>query len=185
MSVNLKRCHEKWNTEKVAQRMKLENCTLLDEYTSYTQRLRYVYDLNGQEYTVRWSDWLKKIRSSRPHLSGGNRTIKSIKRFQKYLQQKGIKYVTEKKFDDFTFDFYLEELGIIIEFIPSRDGFLALRNENQTERIIQKTDYCITNGLKLLRIDAFSTTDGYDKALSTISNAGVYVLLHDKLFQGV
>ena len=64
----------RWNTELVAAAMLNENCILLDDYKRGDIRIRYEYD--GNEYTVRWGDWMNKKRPSRPHLSGGNRNTK-------------------------------------------------------------------------------------------------------------
>ena len=64
----------RWNTELVAEEMLKEDCILLDEYKRGDIRIRYEYD--GNEYTVRWGDWMNKKRPSRPHLKGGNRNTK-------------------------------------------------------------------------------------------------------------
>lgn len=66
----------RWNTQLVAEEMKKENCTLIDEYKRGDIRIKYMY--NDNEYTVRWSDWLCKARPSRPHLSGGNRNSNPV-----------------------------------------------------------------------------------------------------------
>ena len=64
----------RWNTETVTKEMAKANCTLIDEYKRGDLRIRYTYE--GNEYSVRWQDWLKKVRPSRPHLAGGNRITK-------------------------------------------------------------------------------------------------------------
>lgn len=66
----------RWNTELVAEKMKEEQCTLIDEYQTNSKRITYRYDIDGQTYTVRWLDWLNKKKPSRPHLNGGNRNTK-------------------------------------------------------------------------------------------------------------
>ena len=58
----------------VAETMNKENCELIDEYKRGDLRINDLYE--GNEYTVRWSDWLNKSRPWRPHLSGGNRNTK-------------------------------------------------------------------------------------------------------------
>lgn len=68
----------RWNTDKVREEMEKENCALLDEYKRGDIRIRYEYE--GKEFSVRWSDWMKKDRPSRPHLKGGNRKITRTKR---------------------------------------------------------------------------------------------------------
>ena len=64
----------RWNTKLVSEEMQKENCTLIDDYTRGDNRIRYSYE--GNIYSVRWNDWLKKTRPSRPHLAGGNRNTK-------------------------------------------------------------------------------------------------------------
>lgn len=64
----------RWNTALVSEEMKKENCLLLSEYKKGDLRIEYEYE--GNVYSVRWSDWLKKDRPSRPHLKGGNRSTK-------------------------------------------------------------------------------------------------------------
>ena len=64
----------RWNTTLVAAEMMKEDCILLDQYKRGDIRIRYEY--KGNEYTVRWNDWLNKKRPSRPHLKGGNRNTK-------------------------------------------------------------------------------------------------------------
>lgn len=68
-----------WNTKSVAEEMKKENCELIDTYINGNTRIKYMY--NGNEYTVRWYDWTRKTRPSRPHLSGGNRITKPHKKW--------------------------------------------------------------------------------------------------------
>ncbi|KAK8835542.1 hypothetical protein M9Y10_042428 [Tritrichomonas musculus] len=67
-----------WNTDKVREEMVKENCALLDEYKRGDIRIRYEYE--GKEFSVRWSDWMKKDTPSRPHLKGSNRQITRTKR---------------------------------------------------------------------------------------------------------
>ena len=64
----------RWNTQLVAAELKKENCILKSEYLNSKERITYTYE--GNEYSVRLHDWLKKERPSRPHLTGGNRTTK-------------------------------------------------------------------------------------------------------------
>ena len=64
----------KWNTQLVAEEMKKANCELIGEYVKQNMRIKYLYE--GKEYSVRWGDWIRKVRPSRPHLSGGNRNTK-------------------------------------------------------------------------------------------------------------
>lgn len=68
-----------YTTEFVREEMAKENCILLDEYVKGQLRIRYEY--NGVVYTVRWYDWYRKDRPSRPHLTGGNRTTKPHQRW--------------------------------------------------------------------------------------------------------
>ena len=64
----------RWNTNLVSEMMKKENCVLLDEYKRGDLRIKYLFE--NKEYSVRWNDWVRKIRPSRPHLKGGNRNTK-------------------------------------------------------------------------------------------------------------
>lgn len=68
----------RWNTDKVREEMEKENCALLDEYKRGDIRIRYEYE--GKEFSVRWSDWMKKDRPSRLHMKGSNRKITRTKR---------------------------------------------------------------------------------------------------------
>lgn len=61
----------RWNTKLVAEEMLKENCYLIDEYIKGDIRIKYTFE--GEEFSVRWHDWMKKERPSRPHLKGGNR----------------------------------------------------------------------------------------------------------------
>ena len=67
----------RWNTQKVREEMAKEKCILLDDYKRGDIRIHYLYE--GNEFSVRWSDWMKKDRPSRPHLKGGNRKITKSK----------------------------------------------------------------------------------------------------------
>lgn len=49
----------RWNTKLVSEEMAKENCILIDEYERGDLRIRYIYE--GNEYSVRWQDWLKKV----------------------------------------------------------------------------------------------------------------------------
>ena len=69
----------RWNTKLVSDAMKKENCELIEEYKRGDLRIKYLYE--GNEYSVRWSDWINKTRPSRPHLSGGNRNTKQHKKW--------------------------------------------------------------------------------------------------------
>ena len=54
----------RWNTKTVADEMAKEGCKLLDQYVNGSTRIRYEYQ--GNEYSVRWYDWNKSVRPSRP-----------------------------------------------------------------------------------------------------------------------
>ena len=69
----------RWNTKLVADEMKKANCELIDEYIRGDLRIKYLFE--GNEYSVRWQDWIRKVRPSRPHLSGGNRNTKPHKKW--------------------------------------------------------------------------------------------------------
>lgn len=69
----------RWNTKLVSEEMKKENCELIDEYKRGDLRIKYLYENN--EYSVRWNDWIRSVRPSRPHLSGGNRNTKPHKKW--------------------------------------------------------------------------------------------------------
>ena len=69
----------KWNTKLVAEEMKKENCILIDEYSNGNFRIKYTYE--DKEYSVRWFDWVRKDRPSRPHLNGGNRNTQPHKKW--------------------------------------------------------------------------------------------------------
>lgn len=71
----------RWNTKLVSEEMAKENCTLIGEYERGDIRIRYSYE--GNEYTVRWGDWMNKKRPSRPHLKGGNRIVKPHEKWNK------------------------------------------------------------------------------------------------------
>ena len=94
-----------YTTEFVREEMAKENCILLDEYVKGQLRIRYEY--NGVVYTVRWYDWYRKDRPSRPHLTGGNRTTKL---HQRWNNEK----VNEIK-DEMIFSFLFISLLIVIE----------------------------------------------------------------------
>lgn len=88
----------RWNTELVRKEMQKENCTLLDEYVKAKSRIRYEY--NGIVYTVRWHDWDRKDRPSRPHMTGGNRSTKphehwSNEKVNELLQKDGCELADE------------------------------------------------------------------------------------------
>ena len=68
-----------WNTQLVAAELKKENCILKSEYINSKTRIIYTYE--GNEYSIRFHDWLKKDRPSRPHLTGGNRITKLHKKW--------------------------------------------------------------------------------------------------------
>lgn len=68
-----------WNTQLIAAELKKENCILKSEYINSKTRITYTYE--GNEYSVRIHDWLRKDRPSRPHLTGGNRKTKPHNRW--------------------------------------------------------------------------------------------------------
>lgn len=68
-----------WTTKLVSEEMKKDNCTLISEYERGDIRIKYEYE--GNEYSVRWADWMNKRRPSRPHLTGGNRVTKEHKKW--------------------------------------------------------------------------------------------------------
>ena len=69
--------------KKAAEKMKAEQCTLIDNFTKSDQRIKYIYNVDGQEYTIRWNDWLNKKRPSRPHskaaIGSQNRTKNGVR----------------------------------------------------------------------------------------------------------
>ena len=69
----------KWNTSMVSEELAKENCTLISKYERGDKRITYTYE--GQQFTVRWFDWIRTNRLSRPHLSGGNRSTKEHKKW--------------------------------------------------------------------------------------------------------
>ncbi|KAK8892159.1 hypothetical protein M9Y10_029382 [Tritrichomonas musculus] len=88
----------RWNTQMVANEMAKENCILISEYHRGDERIKYTYENN--EYSVRWYDWMKKERPSRPHLKGGNRDTKQHQKWNKekvneLFQKEGCELIDE------------------------------------------------------------------------------------------
>lgn len=237
----------RWTTKTVADEMIKESCKLLDEYKNGSTRIRYEYQ--GNEYSVRWYDWSRSVRPSRPHLSGGNRDTKfhekwdehkvnelfsrdncaliseykstkqrlcyrhdgslywvtlddwihhqarphindnaNERRFREFLERRSIRFVTQKSFDDLKsdknyalrFDFYLQELNLLVEI----DDRSHVSMTDQIMRSKIKDQYCIDHGLRLLRIDTTTNTDDdYLEALEQKTNTDIYVMRYGRLYQ--
>ena len=107
-------------------------------------------------------------QNSLNHLQGAGCPMCSESKGEKiithHLLKNKIKYITQHKFNDckdkrrLPFDFYLPELNTCIEYdgiqhfkpIEFFGGMSALNENKKRDKI--KTDYCINNGINLLRI---------------------------------
>jgi hypothetical protein len=99
------------------------------------------------------------------HLSGSKcpkcQNSKGELEILKYLDNKNIEYISEKKFEDFglkRFDFYVPKYNLCIEYdgiqhFESREFFggeNALSEQKKSDKL--KNKYCIDNNIKLIRI---------------------------------
>jgi Zn finger protein HypA/HybF involved in hydrogenase expression len=84
---------------------------------------------------------------------------KGEQRVRKFLEENNIKYSQEVKlFENYRFDFYLEELNMVIEYdgkqhyesIVYFGGIKGFLRTQARDKI--KTEYCLKNNIKLIRI---------------------------------
>ena len=172
--------HEKWNEQKVNELFQKEGCELVSEYKSTKQRLCYRY--NGSLYWSTLDDWI--YHQSRPHMNSNS----NENRFREFLERNGIAFIVQKTFDDLKsdknyslrFDFYLPEIGLLVEI----DDRSHVSSDDQIKNGKLKDQYCIDNKLKLLRIDSLTgSDDDYRKALDQIVNDDIYVMRYGRLYQ--
>jgi len=87
---------------------------------------------------------------------------KGERKVREFLESKNIKYSQEVKlFDNYRFDFYLEDLNTVIEYdgrqhyesdsyFGGLEGFLKTQERDKI-----KTEYCIKNDIRIIRIGYF------------------------------
>jgi len=106
-------------------------------------------------------------------LSKGEYFIKEI------LKSKGINFIQNKTFDDLKYisalrlDFYIEDLNLVIEYDGSQhflgNNFFRETQKEIKNRDISKNEYCIKNGINIVRISYLENTyKKINKSLSII-----------------
>lgn len=109
-------------------------------------------------YKDDWSGYLEYLNCCSIKSSYGEKKVKE------YLENKNIKFIREKKFDtckskkNLPFDFYLPEYNACIEYdgehhykpVSKYGGVEFLEKVQENDRI--KTDWCLKNNIKLIRI---------------------------------
>ena len=171
--------HQTWTQEKVQELFNKEDCELVDEYHSTKQKLKYRY--HDLYYWTRLDDWIH--HKSRPHL----RPNQSEEQFKKFLEQEHYEYETQKTFYDLKsekkyvlrFDFYIKELNILVE-IDDKSHFA---NEEQVRNGKMKDEYCLKNGIKLLRIDYTTPPSDYDKSMFDFQDENLVVVRYGRRYK--
>ena len=127
------------------------------EYINYKDKIKIICPLHGVFF-----------QSPSSHLAGHGCSkccfSKGEKEIEKYLKNNNILYETEKMFDEcigqrrLPFDFYLPQYNTCIEY-DGRQHFIEINYWGGKERLEYtkindqiKTDYCLKNNIKLLRI---------------------------------
>jgi len=135
--------------------------TLISEYIDEKTKIRLRHDDCGYEWNILPRNFVynncrcpicKQIKS------------KKVEYIKKYLDNKNIKYELEKRFSEckhsreLPFDFYIESQNILIEFdgeqhfFPMRFSDSVYDFEDTILRDSIKNSYCLTHGIKLLRL---------------------------------
>jgi len=112
--------------------------------------------------------------------SGCPKCLESIgeKRIRIFLEENNIKYFQEYRFKDckfkkeLPFDFYLEDLNTVIEYDGKQhfepvDYFGGLEGFLKTQRDKIKTEYCLENNIRIIRIGYF---EDVEEVLEVISD---------------
>jgi Zn ribbon nucleic-acid-binding protein/very-short-patch-repair endonuclease len=137
--------------------------TVLGDYKGKRTKIKIIHNKCGNIYEVTSGNFLQGNRCPICKHSKGEEKI------AKYLTKFGIKYETQKTFDDLKFnrplrfDFYLPDKNLLIEydgkqhFEPATFGGCSKETaeenfKNQQIRDKIKNEYCKENGIKLLRI---------------------------------
>jgi len=99
---------------------------------------------------------------------------KGERKVREFLEENNIKYSQEVKlFDNYRFDFYLEDLNTVIEYDGKQhfepvDYFGGLEGFLKTqERDKIKTEYCLENNIRIIRIAYFEEVEEVLKPLIT------------------
>lgn len=150
-------------------------CVDIVEYTSYSEPIKAKCRICGNEWVT------YGVNLTQGHRCQNCSKSKFELSVQKYLDEHGIKYKSQYKFDDckdksrLPFDFYLYENNILIEadgeqhympinFSGSQDVSLANFDLTRKHDFI-KTEYCKSNNIKLIRIPYWEKNN-IDKFLS-------------------
>lgn len=109
---------------------------------------------------------------------------------QKVLNDYGIKYEKDKVFDDFKYDYYIEELNLLIEFCDKNHYFEQYFFNNSKDVLMKqyeldklKSYYAFENSINLIRIPFWS--HDFDIKLNIdllIYNTQMYLDKRDKLY---
>jgi len=107
-----------------------------------------------------------------PKCAQENSESKGERKVREFLEENNIKYSQEVKlFDNYRFDFYLEDLNTVIEYDGKQhfepvDYFGGLEGFLKTqERDKIKTEYCLENNIRIIRIAYFEEVEEILKGL--------------------
>jgi len=130
-----------------------------DDYYNCKTKIKITCKKHGEFYQLPESHIHSKHGCPICNESKGEKTIRKI------LISNNLKFISQKKFEDcrykrpLPFDFYLKEYNILIEY----DGIQHLKpikyfggKEKFDEQVLKdniKTEYCVKNNIKLLRIN--------------------------------
>jgi len=103
-----------------------------------------------------------KNGSGCPICAQKNSESKGERRVREFLEENNIKYSQEVKlFDNYRFDFYIKDLNTVIEYdgkqhfepVPYFGGLEGFLKTQERDKI--KTEYCIKNDIRIIRIGYF------------------------------
>jgi very-short-patch-repair endonuclease/uncharacterized protein YbbK (DUF523 family) len=109
-----------------------------------------------------------------PKCAQENSESKGERKVREFLEENNIKYSQEVKlFDNYRFDFYLEDLNTVIEYDGKQhfepveyfgglEGFLKTQERDKI-----KTEYCLENNIRIIRIAYFEEVEEILKPLIT------------------
>ena len=128
-----------------------------DEYTNCVDRCLKIRCKCGKYFRTSYSNYhrhnVRKCHSCTALASSGEIEVKTV------LEELGIQYETEKRFDDcrdikpLPFDFYIPSYNLIIEFDGQNHFYEVFPTHEKTvahDKI--KNEYCEKNGINILRI---------------------------------
>jgi very-short-patch-repair endonuclease len=113
-----------------------------------------------------------KNGSGCPKCAQENSESKGERKVREFLESNNIKYSQEVKlFDNYRFDFYLEDLNTVIEYDGKQhfepveyfgglEGFLKTQERDKI-----KTEYCLENNIRIIRIGYFEDVEEILKGL--------------------